>query len=451
MHQTSNYQMTLEHIENLGFGGFSIVDRVRDQNGNEYARKTFKINQGEDFPDEMIPKCLERFKREAGFLESIQHKNIVKILGKDLSAKPPYYLMPVADSILKKDLETDKTLAGNRINLLMDVISCLEEIHSIGTYHRDLKPGNILSFTDNDGYKYFAVSDFGLMRDNISTNTTLTTSQMSKGNDMYTAPEIANDIRSASACSDIYSVGCLIHEMYGLENRKPFVQIKETGNFATVMKICTNVNPLNRYDNVSDLRDAILSIHGVVGDEKPQDERVNSILEKEAELDDTEAKFLAKFIDSNKDEEEGKLCLARLNNSHIEQIIHHSLPLWNILAENYCDWIKGKNGGFNFALCDGFGNRLIRFYELGNINVKAECLLAMLLLGTTHNRFYVERKVVKLLGHDMDENLARRIAIEFMADKSIFCKVISDLGYSIDFNTNNLHPKIQEAIKNICT
>ncbi|WP_036157259.1 protein kinase domain-containing protein [Maribacter forsetii] len=434
--------MNITFIRNIGYGGFSIVDLVRDDAGKEYARKTYEFNQQGDFSEAFKNKCKIRFKREAQFLEEMVHPNIVKILHKNLEHDPPYYLMPVAEAVLADELRVDETLGGNRITVIMDIIAAIEELHSISKFHRDLKPGNVLKFLDDEGNPYYAVSDYGLMRDNLTKNTILTTVETQKGSDDYTAPELSNDIRNGSAQSDIYSLGCILHDMYGIDPRTPFTEISENSEFGPVFRSCTKVNDDSRFDNVSDLRDEIMSIYESLGSEQSSSDEINRILEIQ-ELDEKEAKFLAKYIDDNRGEDEGRYVLARINIAHIEKIYQLAPKRWRILAKNYCEWIS--NNSFNFELCDGYANRLLAFYKLGGLDIKVECIKALLCMGTSHNRYYVERKSVALIDNSMEENLARSLKVDYMTDKSGFLRIINRLKTSINYDIEKLHPLLRMA------
>ncbi len=439
--------MNLKYIKHLGYGGFSTVDLVSDENGHEYARKTYMFNQVGNFPESFKEKCKERFIREANFIEEMDHPNIVPILYKDLTSDPPFYLMPVAEIVMAEELKLDRTLGGNGISAMMDIISAIEELHMYSRYHRDLKPANVLKFKTDDNSTYYAVSDFGLLRDGMSKKTVLTTVETQKRSDDYTAPELSYDIRNASAQSDIYSLGCILHDMFGVDPRTPFTEINENSEYGPVFRACTKINEDNRFDNVGDLRDAILSIHESKLDTGSLGEEVINIIEKTT-LTEHEAKFLASYIDEKRDSEEGKYILGRINFHHIDQIYNLAPKRWRILAKNYCYWIQ--NNSFQFELCDGYANRLIAFFDLAMPDIKTECLLALLELGTSHNRFYVERKAVRLMDSTMDDSLARSLKIDFTTDKAKFCRTIKRLNQSIGYNPNSLHPLLLEAYQDFC-
>jgi hypothetical protein len=100
----------LKYIDHIDDGGFGNVDLVETENGARFARKTFSKNQ--PLTDDMLKNVLKRFGKEVRVQKNIIHPNIVPIIDFDLDVDPPYYLMPVADSSLSKDLAKDKTIGG---------------------------------------------------------------------------------------------------------------------------------------------------------------------------------------------------------------------------------------------------------------------------------------------------------------------------------------------------
>ncbi len=106
--------------------------------------------------------------------------------------------MPVAETtLLDEMLAEDKIEENEFFQCFYDIMAGLEEIHSLGIYHRDLKPGNVLKFAG-----YYSIGDFGLMSLKQTGISTLTTAGMRKSSDFYTAPEITVDLRRACAQSD---------------------------------------------------------------------------------------------------------------------------------------------------------------------------------------------------------------------------------------------------------
>lgn len=116
----------------------------------------------------------------------------------------------------------------------------------------------------------------------------------------------------------------------------------------------------------------------------------------------------------------------------------------------FAEWVAGA--AFNFDHCDAIANRIEIFLENGDLEAKVECLIALLEMGTTHNRWYVERKFARLCGPEMPENLAKRLVVKFhISGKRQICRSIEHLEGSIDFNRNSLHPRLLAALATLCT
>lgn len=445
--------MELTFIENIGQGGFGIVDKVVDNTGREFARKTFHINQGANFPKNLVENVTRRFIREAKVQSAISHKNIVPVIDKNLIASPPYFLMPLALGSLQSDIESDRILNGKFMNALMDIIAALEELHSMGIFHRDLKPANVLRFQGVNGDKrdFYAIGDFGLMSISQTNLSSITQTGMRMGSDYYTAPEIVKDLRNASIRSDIYSIGCILHDFVGKEERVPCNEIKEYGDFSAILLSCTRKDPSRRFKSVTALRDALLSLGDVnVQPNSEKGAKIFSILTKiETELNEEDWKNIVSFIEDEYDNPDAIAALRKLTIQHIDEVIEKYPYLASKLGMLYSNWIR-KNS-FSFTECDGLSIRLHKFIIGCNIDVQSECLMAMLYLGTSHNRWYVEQKFVGLVGKYLDENLAKRLAVEILVDESDACSAIKHLEHSIQFDTNNLHPFLFDTFKKICS
>ena len=114
----------------------------------------------------------------------------------------------------------------------------------------------------------------------------------------------------------------------------------------------------------------------------------------------------------------------------------------------YGRWVQGA--GLNFDACDVVANRLAEFIRQTNFDSKVECLLGLLMMGTSHNRWYVERMFMGFCGEDMDDDLAKRLAIEFRAIGKDICPKIDRLENSIDAKRSQLHHQLQKAISSLC-
>lgn len=434
-------------LKEIGKGGFGVVHEVIDDDGNHYARKTYCVTQSFANTAQTDALFLPRFLREAKLQSGIEHKNIVPILKKNLEARPPSFIMPLAESTLEKDLHVDKTLGGNFLAAIMDIIAALEEIHPLRIYHRDLKPGNVLRFPDANDPRghYFAISDFGLVAIKQTQVSVLTQLGMKMTSDFYTAPEITTDLSKASPQSDIYSIGCILHDMVGINSRVPCNEINEKGLFSAILLNCTRRDPARRFKSVSVLRDVLLEIATqqtpmttVAGND------LINILASKDDLSATQWIQLVDAIDHAPASVDARQLLRALTIDRIEQLFAVNPDLGNKIGRLYSDWIRDEI--FNFGECDGLANRLEMIFNLAELEIKAEALMAMLYMGTSHNRWYVEHKFLAL-SNSMEPLLAKRLAIEFRADDLRANNAVKHLEGSIGVNRANFHPVLTSTLQ----
>ena len=442
--------MTLKFIQNIGNGGFGVVDLVEDEDGNKHARKTFQINQGPSFPKNLEDNVKKRFVREANVQETFNHRNIVPVINKNLRVDPPYFLMPLALGSLDQVLRMDRTVGGNFLSVILDIMAGLEELHAIRIYHRDLKPGNVLRFSDTEG-DYYAISDFGLMSIDQTQISALTQAGMKMGSDYYTAPEIVKDLKNASVQSDIYSLGCILHDMVGTEDRVPCLEIKEEGHYAGILRNCTRTDRDRRFKSVDALRSALLSIGEP--DTKPETktgENVLDLLFQERNLSKEEWETIVSFIEDNVDSHDGVSSLKAISLEKLDDLLDNNKTLGVRLGAVFANWVR--NGSFVFGYCDGLAIRLEKLMEKtpGEIDLHVDCLMAMLYMGTSHNRWLVEQKFVRLTASNMNDSLARRLEIEIRTDEEDACYAMRHLVKSINFSLINLHPRLYQAFQDVC-
>ena len=439
--------MKLTVVDPLGSGGFGNVDLVADESGQYFARKTFSVNQ--PLPAELVPNVRKRFVREAELQLGMSHRNIVRIVHAELDGDFPWYLMPVADSTLEKDIAADKTIGGNFKVALSDVIAGLEEMHSMQMYHRDLKPQNVLRFTDqSSGQSYYAISDFGFVSLKDSRLSKLTTTGMAKGTDYYTAPEMTKSLSSASAQSDIYSLGCIIHDMVGVEDRVPCGEIHENTDFGPLLLSCTRAKPARRFKSVGAVRDVLVSIDASVP--KPETKEAISFADKldEGGLTNSDVGALADFLEDQSGRPDAVVLLRKLSIDRIKESKAENPDDTRRIGIVFAEWVSGNS--FDFDYCDVLANRLGEFMTDAPYDLQAECLLALLKLGTSHNRWYVEREFVNAAGPQMEEGLAKRLAVEFRAAGKAICDQIDHLELSISASRENLHPILVKALEETC-
>ncbi|WP_312705316.1 serine/threonine-protein kinase [Stenotrophomonas lactitubi] len=436
-------------VRMIGSGGFGNVEEVVDASGARFARKTFSINQ--PLPPEFHENILKRFQKEIRIQSLIRDRNIVRILSADLDANPPCYIMPLAAGRLSDDIATDRTLSGRFISALADIVAGLEAIHAMQIYHRDLKPQNVLRFQDPAaGADYYAISDFGLISLQESQLSVLTSTGMSRGADGYTAPEVTQDLRLASVQSDIYSLGCILHDFVGGGPRIPCAEIHDSGPYAGILRGCTRRDPNNRFRTARSVLDAVLSVGAEIQPAAtPQAHVLVQGLISNQQLSLAEWKSYLEIVEMGNNVRDVHSLFMALSEEAITQLCALSTPDAVLIATQFAEWVARSI--FNFDYCDGLANRLEKFYDqLDDFGVRSSCLVALLKMGTSHNRWYVERKFARLAGPEMDGNLAARLAIELHIIGSGVCATISHLEHSINISRDSLHPRVFGAIREIC-
>ena len=199
-----------EITELIGVGGMAEVYKGIDVIDNKtVAIKILKkeFSENEEF--------LRRFRTESKAIAVLSHPNIVKVYDVGFSDKIQYIVMEYIDGItLKEYIEEEKVLTWkDTLHFIIQILRALQHAHDKGIVHRDIKPQNIMLFTDGT----IKVMDFGIAK--FASEAGKTATDQAIGSVHYISPEQASG-EATDAKSDIYSVGAMMYEM--LTGRKPF-------------------------------------------------------------------------------------------------------------------------------------------------------------------------------------------------------------------------------------
>lgn len=144
--------------------------------------------------------------------------------------------------------------------IVCDICDALSEPHRLGIVHRDIKPDNIM--ISNDGV--LKLIDFGIARI-IKKELSQDTSFL--GTPSYAPPEQFG-FSQTDCRSDIYSIGILMSELL-LGEVFPVEFLRKhrsrLGALAPVILKCIEMDPERRYQNISELRQAIQNIGTPLG------------------------------------------------------------------------------------------------------------------------------------------------------------------------------------------
>ena len=207
----------LGHFEiqaRIGHGGMGDVYRA-------YERPLDRTVAIKVLPAEFARQTdfVRRFQAEASAVAKLVHPNIIQIYFIGVDSGHHYFAMQYVDGFsLAALLNEKKKLAVNTaVSLVEQVLLGLQEAHSLGFVHRDIKPGNILI----DRVKQRALlADFGLVKMVEGSESGMTATGVILGTVDYLSPEQALG-KTVDGRSDLYSIGVLLYHI--LSGRLPFV------------------------------------------------------------------------------------------------------------------------------------------------------------------------------------------------------------------------------------
>lgn len=205
-------------LAEIGRGGMATVYRAYDPRfEREVALKVL--------PPQLLhdPTFQTRFAREAKIIATLEHTAIVPVYDFGEEAGQPYYVMRLmSGGSLADVLQKGPVSPREAARILSRIAEGLDEAHSHGFIHRDLKPGNILFDTRNTPY----LSDFGIAK-LVQTSTPITASNVVIGTPAYMSPEQGRGERDMDGRSDVYALGALLFQM--LSGRVPYESETPTG------------------------------------------------------------------------------------------------------------------------------------------------------------------------------------------------------------------------------
>jgi serine/threonine protein kinase len=158
---------------------------------------------------------VERFRREAEAAASLRSPHTISLYDFGVTQDGTFFLvMELLDGL---DLETLVERFGpvppeRAVHLLRQACSSLEEAHTRGLVHRDVKPSNIFTCRLGLAVDFVKVLDFGLVKavgDGERGSTLLTAPDATTGTPAYIAPEVVRGDRVADHRVDIYTLGCV--------------------------------------------------------------------------------------------------------------------------------------------------------------------------------------------------------------------------------------------------
>lgn len=252
----SHYKIT----EKLGEGGMGVVYKAEDTR----LKRTVALK--------FLPKGLEaheperaRFLQEAQAASALNHPNICAIHTLGEHEDQQFIDMEYVDGKTLRQLIPIQKIE-DAITYAIRIGEALEEAHSHGIVHRDVKPDNVMVTARNQ----VKVMDFGLAKLKGSLKLTKTSSTV--GTLAYMAPEQIQG-GEADARSDIFSFGIVLYEMltghlpfrgeheaailYSVVNEEPVpvanYRPESSPDLNRIIRRALEKDPWDRYQSVADM------------------------------------------------------------------------------------------------------------------------------------------------------------------------------------------------------
>jgi serine/threonine-protein kinase len=189
--------------EKIGAGGMSTVYRAFDETLERWV--AIKLMHREISSDS---DQLERFRREARAVASLNHPHVVTVIDFGEDDDHPYIVFEYVEGENLKDRlrRAGRLPVPEAVAYAIEIGRALECAHSNKLVHRDVKPQNVL--IDAEGRA--KVTDFGIARSLEAEGLTATGRVL--GTTDYVAPEQALG-EETTAQSDVYSLGICLFEM----------------------------------------------------------------------------------------------------------------------------------------------------------------------------------------------------------------------------------------------
>ena len=196
----------------VGSGGMAVVYLAEDL--KHHRRVAIKVLR----PELSAAMGPERFLREIEIAARLNHPNILALHDSGEADGVLYFVMPfVEGESLRDRLDREGQLSlDDAVQITCEVGSALGYAHEQGLVHRDIKPENILFQAG-----HALVCDFGIAKAASEARGRLTETGLAVGTLTYMSPEQAVGEEEIDGRTDLYALGCVLHQM--LSGEVPFV------------------------------------------------------------------------------------------------------------------------------------------------------------------------------------------------------------------------------------
>jgi len=330
---------------------------------------------------------VSRFKREFKLMyDNRDIEGVLKVF--EFFEEENQFSMELAQSNLRDFLKQQSLNVKQKIKLIYKLIGIIDELHKREVIHRDLHPGNIL-FVNNK----MKVADFGFAKklDEVHSHKTMQTAAV--GVYAFTSPEQQLNLKNATKKSDLFSIGKIINYV--------FTGDPNNGNhdLGSICSRATEYDPERRFDNCSEMKEAIKTIENFVK---------NNEVKEYYRMEITSGDYLRvkNVIRNLSGKEICRFLLERLTNPKtLFQSVSSDIKLETFIVDEICDSYQ-EVCGRKYENYDIFGDFAFLCIE-ENVNYANMRKLAGVLnyVASSVGRFRAQRQIQDLINKGVDPTI----------------------------------------------
>lgn len=391
-------------IRELTTGGQGVIWEAQLTDGTPVAVKIPRPSPTAIDPD----GDRRRFEREIRCQTNLNHPGIVRVLATGKREGESFYVMPWAETTLRSRLRDpfDDILLDEAVQIFEKIVDAMAYAHTEGILHRDLKPENILFFNGEP-----KLADFGLGRQVSSESATITVTNAMLGTLEYMPPEQYADGHSATAASDVFSLGKIFYEL--LTGRIPFPFTDESlipTKYRYFVSRCIEQQPDRRFRDALEMRAQLDALRSPTRELASPEAQAKALLEEIKAGNRTAYGALSELLLQNQSDSNLFLSFLPYLPANVVKTYgsDHQVDFVKIVS-TFLDYVDGSHP---FSFTDTLADFLDRAYwAINPISVRKNVLAALLRLAYSHNRFYVGNVFVDVVKRSIsDEHLNSMIA-----------------------------------------
>jgi eukaryotic-like serine/threonine-protein kinase len=197
-------------VREIGSGGMGNVYAAQDlEIGDDVALKVLREEVRH------LDTTVERFLREVRLAAQLRSQHAVRILASGTTGTVPYMVMELLEGTCLSRLAKVRTRVpeADAVEWILDACDAVGEAHDAGSVHRDLKLGTKVLSRLPMGAPIVKVLDFGLAKNLLSDEPSLTAPDDGFGTPQFMPPEQYIDVKQVDSRSDVWALGVCLYRL----------------------------------------------------------------------------------------------------------------------------------------------------------------------------------------------------------------------------------------------